>query len=139
MKIFLALLLIFPSLAIADGWTDNGLPEDSWKYVGDKWSWYEPWRTQDTVLESFYLAVTTVDLFQTHQIVEQHNREVNLILGSHPSMARVNVTILSGMLLHYEVARALPQLERGWFQYFFIGVEITAVRDNYSVGLHTNF
>jgi hypothetical protein len=69
--------------------------------------------------------MTTLDI-KNHP--EQH--EMNPVLGSHPKNGKVYAWMGSIMVGHAAVAYLLPKPFRGVWQSTFIGMELSAVRNN---------
>lgn len=86
-------------------------------------------------------ALICVDWMQTQEIVKDpdHHREMNPILGGHPSMGKVNMMIGASIVLSYVVARWLPKRWRPWFQWGIIGIEAAAVYNNHRRGISISF
>ena len=106
----------------------------------------EDWSKTDTAYQATFLAVTTVDWMQTRWMVKQdwkwdgeYHREMNPVLGSHPSMKKVDTLIPLGMVAHTLVSMALPHDYRRIWQCVWIGIESLAVYHNYSVGVKLEF
>ena len=116
LKLFLIALLL-PSFACADEWT-----------------------SVDTNREIAYQSLAIVDWLQTRNIARDPGYwEQNVILGSHPSIARINQYFALTGIAHYFVSKALPEKYRAPFQYVSIGVEVGAVGHNFSIGVSAKF
>jgi hypothetical protein len=99
------------------------------------------WSTQDTEREIAYSVLSTMDWAQTRYIASnpETQSEANRILGSHPSLNKVNAYFLLTNLLHLGVAYSLPKSYRVGFQYITIGMELNAVTANASLGIKMEF
>ena len=91
----------------------------------------------DTAREIVYQSLAAIDWMQTQDIARHYGyHETNIILGKHPNNARINTYFALTGIAHYAVATMLPEKYRAPFQYISIGVEVGAVYNNWSVGLH---
>lgn len=98
------------------------------------------WTAKDTILELTFIGITTVDWMQTIRFTQDsswmaNHTEMNPILGSNPSRAKVNTLIPLAMLGHFAVARILPQPWRAIWQMTWITVEGAAVANNTALGI----
>ena len=114
--------------------------------VHAEYKFAENWTKTDTAYQATFLMVTAVDWMQTRWMVKQdwqwgegYHREMNPILGSHPSMKKVDTLIPLGMVAHTLVSMALPPDYRRIWQVLWIGVEGYCVTTNYSAGVHLEF
>lgn len=99
------------------------------------------WTKADTAWEAGYLVLHVIDWGQTRNISRRPDayRELNPILGSHPSIERVNTYFALTAIAHTAISYALPaDWRRGW-QMVSIGMEATAVSNNYKIGLKIDF
>lgn len=78
-----------------------------------------------------------LDWRQTQGIVEAPQRytEQNQILGSHPSMLKLNVLYVLWVPVHAGISCILPQPYRSAWQIGTIGVEGYVTSDNHMLGL----
>jgi hypothetical protein len=107
------------------------------------------WNTKDTLLEAAAIGMTVVDWGQTRDIRNHNGRkELNPILGPHPSNAEVNRYFGIVTALHPLISLALPKKcellgvelnPRLAWQYIYIGVEATAISSNWRGGLKLSF
>lgn len=101
------------------------------------------WDLSDTAWESAYLLSHIADWGQTRDIASQcgsgNYKEMNPVLGSCPSMSRVNTYFISTALLHAGVSAMLPRKYRRFFQTSTMIMEIGYVTNNYNIGLKFNF
>jgi len=108
------------------------------------------WSKSDLELQKTFYILTTIDWVQTRSIINHPNKfyETNLLLGERPDNKSVTHYMLSGMLLHTAVANYLPDLislcggslksakfSRTIWQSFWIGIETSAVTNNYLIGV----
>lgn len=101
----------------------------------------ENWNWKDTVLEGTFVTLTVIDWGQTRGIALHPNqyRETNPLLGSHPSITKVDTFIPAGIIIHGVISMALPPKYRAYWQAVWIGVEGGAVWHNANLGLKINF
>jgi len=101
----------------------------------------DPWTREDTYREAAFAAITVADWSQTLQIADHPEKwkELNPILGSHPSRGEVSIYMGTSIILHAAIAYILPQPYRTWWQYAWIGIETAAVGQNLSVGIGIGF
>jgi len=99
------------------------------------------WTTGDTVRESSWVVINTIDWGQTLEMAKNPNefKEHNPILGNHPSQGRVNVYMASSTLAHIGVSSLLPQNIRPWWQYITIGFSGACVINNLRAGIGVSF
>ena len=132
--LFLAALLLIPSVASADDWT-----------------------SADSTREATYLVLLATDWAQTRSFLRSDKNcrarqpkldsnltctattEMNPLLGGHPHKDKVDITILATAIAHVYVASILPANYRKAWQYISIGVEAGAVAHNYSIGIKARF
>ena len=101
------------------------------------------WSKKDTYWQAAYLATHIADWGQTLDISSQcesgHYYETNVIMGRCPNAQTVNTYFIATALLHYGVAHALPPKYRRMFQMGTIGMELSYVSSNASIGLNIKF
>jgi len=99
------------------------------------------WSTGDTVREVIAEGLIATDFAQTRTIAAnpQQWSELNPLLGSHPSVGKVNLLAVGVLIAHPVISYLLPRPYREVFQYVTIGVEATAVSHNYQIGIHTSW
>lgn len=122
----LTLLLLLPSLCLADDWTR----EDSYR-------------------QAALTALLVADWAQTRWAIKQNEKgcarscqiyeEGNPILGKHPNLGKTNNLIAASIVGHAAVAYILPHKWREGWQYVWIGIEANAVNRNQSVGIKMAF
>ena len=122
------LLLIFPVLVSAGEIDQN------------KW-WGEKWSKQDYILEGTWQVIHLMDWGTTLDITRHPDKykEMNPILGEHPSRERVNIYMFSGALVHAGVTYILPPKYRSYFQGVTIGMSGAYVLNNLAIGLQIKF
>lgn len=116
----------------------------------------DDWTKMDTALQTAFVAATVADWAQTRQISSQPEfsrpadrtirsytqtryREMNPILGEHPSTRAVNTYFVTYIITHTTISYLLPKPYRTIWQSVFVGVEIAYVRSNYNIGLKIKF
>lgn len=107
------------------------------------------WDRGDTACEVVAAGLTVIDWGQTRDIRNHKGKlELNPILGPTPSNAAVDNYFGMVLLLHPLISAALPKQAdlfgieirpRQAWQYFYIGVESTAISSNYRGGLRMSF
>ena len=101
------------------------------------------WSKKDTYWEAAYLATHVADWGQTLDISSQCQSgayyETNVIMGKCPSGQTVNAYFLGTALLHYGVAHMLPRKYRRMFQAGTMGMELSYITNNASIGLNVKF
>lgn len=101
----------------------------------------DPLTPADIALEGAYTVLHVMDWNQTRAIAARPRdfHEKNLVLGEHPSGARVDRYFASTLAAHWAITYALPE---GWRKPWIglgIAVEATVVRRNYMIGLSARF
>jgi hypothetical protein len=118
----------------------------------------DPWTTQDTVLQAAFTALTVVDWGQTRSgaaemktdqwgnTIGYRYRELNPVLGEHPTKGSIDAYFPAMILAHAGIAYLLPanRDENGisWrtiWQSVWIGVEAGYVHRNYQMGIRVGF
>jgi len=101
------------------------------------------WSKKDTYWEAAYLATHLADWGQTLDIAGQCKSgayyETNPVMGKCPSVQTVNAYFIGTALLHYGAAKALPRKYRRMFQAGTIGMELSYITNNASIGLNVKF
>jgi len=97
----------------------------------------DPWTKTDTALQVTYSALHIMDWSQTLHSARNPEKyyETNPLLGSHPSEGRVNSMLALSLIAHTTVAYILPKPYRGYWQLFWMGVEVEAVKHNRAAGI----
>ncbi len=103
----------------------------------------QAWSKKDTYWQAAYFATHLADWGQTLDIAGQCESgsyyETNPILGKCPSAQTVNAYFLGTALLHYGAAKMLPRKYRRMFQAGTIGMELSYISNNASIGLNVKF
>ena len=101
----------------------------------------DPWTPADSWREGGYFTLHVLDWAQTRNIARNPDRwhEMNVVLGEHPSVGRVDRYFALTALAHVGIAVALPRDWRTPFQYVTIGIEAGVVVHNWSIGLGVRF
>jgi hypothetical protein len=104
------------------------------------------WTTGDTVRESIYMTLHTIDYGQTrysakhpHDANQKGYKEDNPFLGNHPEQYEISRYFILTGVLHVGISYLLPREYRVPFQYVTIGVESIYVLRNYSIGVKISF
>jgi hypothetical protein len=93
----------------------------------------------EIVRELGYDALLAIDARQTTLAVEQGYREVNPLLGAHPSPGAINRHMAVSMLAHGLVSWLLPQRMRAPWQRASIAVEALVIGHNATLGVRWRF
>lgn len=91
--------------------------------------------------EAVYQVLHVVDWGQTLDIAARPDeyRELNPLIGTHPSRGDVNRYFAITALVHLGITRALPRRYRSAWQYVTIGVQAGNTWRNARIGLRLNF
>ena len=101
----------------------------------------DPWESTDYALAGAALAALAVDWGQTRYIAKNthHFNETNPVLGSTPSVGKVDTYFVGAMVGTVALAHLLPS---DWRQLFLTGtlaVELGAISQNRSIGIKMAF
>ena len=101
----------------------------------------EPWDFTDYALTGAALASLAVDWGQTRNIAKNPSRfdEKNRILGTTPSVGRVDAYFVGAMLGTVAVAQLLPQDMRRLFLAGTLSMELSVIDQNRSIGIKVDF
>lgn len=121
----------------------------------------EPWTREQVVLEVAFAGLAAVDLRQTLELIDRQGqaqaqrrrclestesctfgcepRELNPVLGKHPTKQAAVAWMVSAVVLHGVVSYILPQRLRTRWQYVTIGWEGSVVWRNWQTGLRFGF
>lgn len=101
----------------------------------------EEWSTSTRILTMSAMALTVADWGQTRDIVKRPTeyRELNPILGPSPSMGKVNAYFVGALVSQYLIAEYLPEPYKTMVLSGVVGMQITTVHNNRSIGLNINF
>jgi len=96
------------------------------------------WTTGEKVAEVTYLTLHTADWLQTRFIAKHpqtYYESFNTVLGSHPSVGKVNLWFASTALLQPLIADALPHSWRKLWIGTGIGMEFILTTHNAQIGI----
>ena len=101
----------------------------------------DDWSMEERTTFAVSSVLLVADWAQTRQIARNADlfHETNPVLGTHPSMGRVNAYFATALALNYVIGNSLPT---GWRRAWFVGVqsvEANVVRHNLSIGLNLSF
>jgi hypothetical protein len=101
----------------------------------------DPWETPDYMLIGATLASLAVDWGQTRHIAKNPDRfyEKNRLLGSNPSVSKVDAYFLGAMLGTVAVAHLLPSDYRRLFLAGTLSMELSVIEQNRSIGIKVEF
>jgi len=104
-------------------------------------TWESNWTTADTVRQAAVTALLVVDWGQTRWAMDHPSkyRELNSVLGDHPSAGRQNNYTVLAIVGHAAVSAFLPPEWRHGWQYVWIGIEAHTVYRNHKVGVRMEF
>lgn len=101
------------------------------------------WSKKDTYWQAAYFATHLADWGQTLDIASQCGSgayyETNPVMGKCPSAQTVNAYFAATALLHYGVGHMLTPKYRRMFQAGTIGMQLSYIANNASIGLNVNF
>ena len=102
---------------------------------------HDSWTTQDTVLQSAFVALTCIDLWQTYTFlyIDKDGKESNPFMGEHPSKQRFFIIGGGWIVLHSTISYIIPKPYRAIWQFVFIADEIYFIHHNYSCGVRIKF
>jgi len=98
------------------------------------------WSKGDKIREATWMVLHVVDYKQTQYAMERPDefKELNPLLGDHPSEGRLNTFAVAGGLFHILVTNYLEEHRTVW-QNITIGMKIVVVANNYYVGAKVKF
>jgi len=97
------------------------------------------WSNADSIREITYVGFHITDWMQTKQGISDGMKELNPILGEHPSMSKIDTIVGLSLIGHILISGLLPKPYRETFQYITIGIESGAVLHNYNAGVRIEF
>ena len=97
----------------------------------------DPWTPQEQQAGVTLGALMLVDYLQTRQIAKypEQYHEVNVILGQHPSLGKVNNYFAIASVFTYVLMDALPTEYRRWMLAAGITAEAAVIGSNFNLGL----
>lgn len=99
----------------------------------------DEWTREDTYRESVYMTLHTVDWLQTRSVAKagwpDGRSEMNPLLGTTPSVKRLDAYYLITSIGHIWIAHLLPPEWRVGWQYIAIGDAGTAAFNNHLLGV----
>ena len=97
----------------------------------------DEWTKEDQELQLVYTVLHMIDWGQTRYIARHpdKHREMNPILGSHPTTEQVDMYCASTLAASWFIAKKLNRKNRKRFQWFITGVEANMVTLNLSIGI----
>lgn len=104
----------------------------------------DDWTKTNTKMELGYVAIATVDMFQTmdiknHDDIHEANPIVRSVLGDNPERGQTAAYFAGAMAGHFLISRALP---KGWREVFQTGtviVQTGVVANNWALGLRVGW
>lgn len=103
--------------------------------------WFEPWSDGDYARQAVVFGTMYIDWRQSHEIADHPDkyREINPLLGDHPSGADVDRVFLATAIIHSSVVYAMPARWRPAFQWFTVGFETSSIGRNWQIGIRLGF
>lgn len=84
--------------------------------------------------------VLVADWSQSRQITEIDDiKEGNMLLGEDPSEGRVNTYFASCLVLNTVIHRVIPDRYLKYYQTTLIGIQVSYISNNYSLGVEVEF
>lgn len=102
----------------------------------------DPLTSADVAGEAAFASLVAVDVMQTRWFLTHPGyEELNPILGSNPSAAKLYLGALGGVVLHAGVTKLLPAKYRPLWRHVSLAVQTGFVGNNIGVtgGLHLTF
>ena len=101
----------------------------------------DPWDTTDKVLGAAALTTWIIDWGQTRDIAKRPNefRELNVFLGEHPSVSKVDNYFVAVGIGGYLFANWLSSENRKTFLSVFTTIELINVGRNHGLGINIAF
>lgn len=105
----------------------------------------DEWTTQDTILQLSVIALTTYDLMQTYTFlytepyISEGHKEMNPLMGPHPSKSRFYAVGIGFIAFHSFVSYVLPYKLRTIWQLMYINFEANMIYHNYQCGVRVKF
>ena len=101
----------------------------------------DPWSDMQTASGVALGTLLVVDYLQTRQIAKQPETytEMNVILGKHPSIGKVNSYFAASAILGYIALDTLPADMRSWALGAGIVLELAVTAHNNTMGLRARW
>lgn len=101
----------------------------------------DPWTKEDVQKETAWMILHTIDWGQTRYAMERPDefKELNPLLGNHPSKGRINTFMGATALGHVLLTHCLDSKERPVWQYISIGIKAGVVGNNYYMGARVDW
>jgi len=101
----------------------------------------DKWTKTELGLQALSTSLQIIDWGQTLDIAEKPDRyrEINPLIGEHPSRGRVNTYFAVSVLSNIFIAHLLPSLWRRVWLGSRIMISGYLVNGNYGIGLRVNF
>jgi len=98
------------------------------------------WSKGDKIREATWMVLHVVDYKQTQYAMDRPDefKELNPLLGEHPSEGRLNTLAIVGGLFHILVTDYLEENRTLW-QNITIGLKVVCVVNNYYVGARVTY
>lgn len=98
------------------------------------------WTKTEKAKEAAWLILHAVDYKQTQYAMEEGGfKELNPLLGEHPSEGRLNTFALLGAVLHFVTTHYIEKEYRAIWQNITIGTKAAVVGWNFHVGAKVEF
>lgn len=101
----------------------------------------EGWNQESRDRQAIYTALHVMDWAQTRTIAQNPERwrEMNPILGAHPTTREVDQYFAITLAGHYLIANVLPAQYRAYFQHVTISIQTAVTRNNVLLGVKGEF
>lgn len=99
------------------------------------------WTSADTKRQAIFTGVLALDWAQTRHIARNPDefREINTVIGDHPTPGRVDGYFASSALVHFGISYLIPDRYRRVWQNVSIGFEAGVVARNVNLGIGFSF
>ena len=94
---------------------------------------YGEWSNQDTAYQITYLGVNAADFITTLPVTKGDGYELNPMFGRNPSVLRLSGTFIATTILHFYIAKVLPDSVRPYWYLTTIGTKWSMAEHNYAV------
>mgnify|MGYP000862385605 CR=1 FL=1 len=99
----------------------------------------DPWTPMDKARQAALTASLLVDWGQTNGIEAIGSRELNPLLGHHPSSARIAGYFAISILNSYLISDWLPSHYRWVYQTVVLGFQAVVIHHNFKIGLRVQW